>query len=135
LGTVNMLMLAAMTLGPAAILSDLAYRVAGEPRETPENPDHLKDGRSKSTLALNLLARNPLLIAILAMVVATQVLATVLDLNYQTILQEAIPQRDPQTQWAAQFEAVMNLLAAFMQFIAAPLLLRFLPIAVILIAM
>ncbi|MDB5321503.1 MAG: hypothetical protein JWN40_3134 [Phycisphaerales bacterium] len=133
-GTVNMLLLAAATLLPAAILSDLAYRMAGEPRELPESADHPNKGRSP-TLALNLFAKNPLLIAILAMVLATQVLVTVLDLNYQTILQEAIPQRDPQTKWAAQFEQVMNLLAAFMQFIAAPLLLRFLPIAAILIAM
>jgi AAA family ATP:ADP antiporter len=133
-GTVNMLLLAVATLAPAAILSDLAYRVAGEPREMSASAPRPQDGRS-TTLALNLLARNPLLIAILAMVLATQVLATVLDLNYQTILQAAIPQRDPQTQWAAQFEKVMNLLAAFMQFVAAPLLLRFLPIAVILIAM
>jgi AAA family ATP:ADP antiporter len=133
-GTVNMLLFAAATLVPAAILSDLAYQVGGEPRKVPERNDHANEGRA-TTLALNLLARNPLLIAILAMVVATQVLATVLDLSYQTILQAAIPQPDPQTKWAAQFEAVMNLLAAFMQFIAAPLLLRFLPIAAILVAM
>ena len=132
-GTVNMLLLAASTLVPAAIISDLAYRVAGEPRMVLE-PAPAKQHRSP-TLALNLLARNPLLIAILAMVVATQVLATVLDLNYQTILQAAIPQPDPQTKWAAQFEKIMNLLAAFMQFIAAPLLLRFLPIALILVSM
>jgi AAA family ATP:ADP antiporter len=58
-----------------------------------------------------------------------------LFLNYQTVLQAAIPQADSQTKWAVEFEAVMNLLAAFMQFIAAPLLLRFLPIALILVAM
>lgn len=133
-GTVNMLLLAAATLVPAAILSDLAYRLAGEPRKMLEPEGRANQDRSP-TLALNLLARNPLLIAILAMVVATQVLATVLDLNYQTILQAAIPQPDPQTKWAAQFEKIMNLLAAFMQFIAAPLLLRFLPVAVILIRM
>ena len=132
-GTVNMLLLAAATLVPAAILSDLAYRMAGEPRKLLE-PHPANQDRSQ-TLALNLLARNPLLFAILLMVLATQVLATVLDLNYQTILQTAIPQPDPQTKWAAQFEKIMNLLAAFMQFIAAPLLLRFLPVAVILVGM
>jgi AAA family ATP:ADP antiporter len=134
-GTVNMLLLAAVTLIPAAILSDLAYKVAGEPRKIPQPEDDAAAPKHSTTLALHLFARNPLLIAILAMVIASQVLATVLDLNYQTILQSAIPQRDAQTQWAAQFEARMNLLAAFMQFVAAPLLLRFLPIAVILIAM
>jgi AAA family ATP:ADP antiporter len=134
-GTANMLLLAAATVVPAAILSDLAYRFAGEPRETPPDADRLTRDDQSTTLALNLFIRSPLLIAILGMVLATQVLATVLDLNFQTVLQNAIPDRDPQTRWAAQFEAIMNLLAAFMQFVAAPLLLRFLPIAAILIAM
>jgi AAA family ATP:ADP antiporter len=135
LGTTNMLLLAAATLVPAAILSDQAYRIAGEPHQTPA-PDQVQPTHPRSaSLAFNLFARSPLLIAILAMVLATQVLATVLFLNYQTALQAAIPQPDPQTKWAAEFEAVINLLAAFMQFIAAPLLLRFLPIALILIAM
>jgi AAA family ATP:ADP antiporter len=69
------------------------------------------------------------------MVVATQVVAAVVDLNYQTVLQDKIPRPDAQTKWAVQLEAVMNLLAAFMQFVAAPLLLRFVPVAVILVAM
>jgi ATP/ADP translocase len=134
LGTINMVLLAAAILVPAAILSDLAYQTAGEPRETPPS-DQAQVAPRSALLAFNLFARTPLLIAILIMVLATQVLATVLYLNYQSVLQAAIPQADPQTKWALEFESLMNLLAAFMQFIAAPLLLRFLPIALILIAM
>jgi len=136
-GTPSMLLLAAATLVPAALLSDLAYRLAGEPQNvraarSTVSPDNATESKG---LALRLFARNPLLVGILAMVVATQVLVAALDLNFQTVLQVAIPQADPQTQWAARFEALLNLLAAFMQFVAAPLLMRFLPIAAILIAM
>jgi len=137
LGTASMLLLAAATLLPAALLSDFAYRIAGEPSNvhgthSTVSPD--TELKSKG-LALRLFARSPLLVGILAMVLATQVLVAVLELNFQTILQVALPQPDLQTQWAARFEGLLNLLAAFMQFIAAPLLMRYLPIALILIAM
>jgi AAA family ATP:ADP antiporter len=130
-GTTNMLLVAAASLIPAAIVSDRAYATAGEPVRR----DPADRRRHHTSLGLRLFAREPLLGGILLMVVATQVVAAVVDLNYQTVLQDKIPQPDAQTKWAVQFEAVMNLLAAFMQFVAAPLLLRFVPVAVILIAM
>jgi AAA family ATP:ADP antiporter len=136
-GTVNMLLVAAGSLLPAAIVSDQAYRLAGDlVRSSGAAAARASVGREHHRgLALGLFRREPLLVAILAMVVATQVVAAVVDLNYQTVLQHAIPAPDPQTQWAARFEGVMNLLAAFMQFVAAPLLLRFVPVGVILVAM
>lgn len=136
-GTVSMLLVAAGSLVPAAILSDAAYRVAGDLVRTSGGVVKRVSGEGERHrgLALGLFGREPLLVAILVMVVATQVVATVVDLNYQTVLQAAIPARDAQTKWAVQFEGVMNLLAAFMQFVAAPLLLRFVPVGAILVAM
>jgi AAA family ATP:ADP antiporter len=139
-GTVNMLLVAAASLLPAAIISDCAYRAAGEPKRertagVAATRASDEGGHRGGGLGLPLFRREPLLVAILVMVVATQVLAAVVDLNYQTVLQDVIPARDAQTKWAVRFEAVMNLLAAFMQFVAAPLLLRFVPVGVILVAM
>jgi len=128
-GTVNVLLIGALSLLPAAIVSDFAYAQVGEPAPSEREP------RRHGGLAWRLFASNRLLVGILAMVVATQVLASVLDLNFQTVLQNAIPARDAQTRWAVRFEALMNLLAAVMQFVAAPLLLRFVPVAILLVGM
>jgi ATP/ADP translocase len=76
-----------------------------------------------------------MMLSLLAMILSTQVVAAVVDLNFQTVLQNAIPDPDRQTQWAGRFEALMNAAAAFMQFLATPLLLRFLPVGAILLAM
>jgi hypothetical protein len=128
-GTANMLLIAAISVIPAAVLSDRAYGIAGEPKERRRH-----DG-GRASDGWGLLFRSPLMISILAMIVTTQVVIAAVELNYQTVLQGAIPQADRQTQWAGRLEAVMNASAAFMQFVAAPLLLRWLPVGAILVAM
>jgi ATP/ADP translocase len=71
---------------------------------------------------------SPLLVFILLVIVATQVVSTALDLRFQGILQDAMPEADKQTAFSGGFFAALNGVAAFLQFIVTPILLRFVPL-------
>lgn len=114
-GTVNMLLFAAAATLPAAFISDFAYAKVGEPPHT----EHKKD-----PLGLTEFKLNPFLIFLFLIVLATQVVSASLDLRFQGILQNSIPDPDQQTAFSGWYFAWLNAVAAFLQFIAAPLVLR-----------
>jgi len=120
-GTPMMVLFAGLATLPAAFCSDIGYRKCGEPVATPE-----EKGGKQGHLALHLFKDNRILPLLLCVVIATQVLSTVLDLNFQTILQNKIPDADQQTAFSGWFFAMLNGVAAILQFVGAPLLLRFL---------
>lgn len=115
-GTLNMLLFAAAFTIPAAFISDFAYRKVGEP--APEKG-------KKDYLGLKEFKLHPLLIFLFLIVIATQIVSATLDIRFQGILQTEIPDPDKQTAFSGGFFAWLNGIAAFLQFIAAPLLLRF----------
>ena len=63
----------------------------------------------------------------IGVVVLSQVMSASLGLSFQTELQNAIPDPDPQTKYSFAVYGWINLVAAVLQFLAAPLLLHVLP--------
>lgn len=120
-GTSNMIYIAAAATLPAALFSDLAYRKCGEPDDFPgigKNPNgHLGLGEFK---------KFPVLILILAIIIATQVVAGVLTLAWQGVLHDTFPIADEQTAYSYGFYAWLNGLAAALQFVVAPVVMHFL---------
>lgn len=122
LGTETMVLFAALLIIPSLIFSDLGYKFCGEP----EKPNITTD-----SLGLSLFKTSRLLTSILILILLTQVMATLLDLNFQSILSEKIIDKDAQTAYMGGFFATLNLVAAFLQFIVSPILLKFIPLFLI----
>lgn len=118
LGTSTMLLFSALLCIPAAVCSDIAFRKCGEPTLPPhEKPTH------KGHLGLSHF-RNPRLIAITVIILSTQVLATVLELNFQGALHAGVSGADAQTAFSGKIYTIINSCAFLLQFIAVPILMR-----------
>lgn len=117
IGTENILLLAAISLLPAALLSDLAYRVKGEPTPAP------KERASHTSLALRLFSDSSYLRRIFLLILLTQVVSTALDLRFSALVEVAKPLKDARTAFFGNFYAQLNMVAGLLQFIGAPLLL------------
>lgn len=121
-GSSSMVYIAAALTVPAAFFSDLAYKKFGTPMD---EPDHLKVKESDH-LGLKLFKKEKVLPLLLLIIVATQVVSAVMEISFQNILQDRIPDADMQTAWSMRFYAGINGVSALLQFIAAPLMLRYL---------
>lgn len=130
LGTTNMVFIGGLFLLPAILIVQLTFFFADRsPRDwkfrvTP----NLKKGEDediKQTMGLKELFNVPLLKAIMAFVIFSQVVSAVLGLQFQSALQETLPNPDQQTAYSGGFFAVLNGISAFFQFIITPLALRF----------
>jgi AAA family ATP:ADP antiporter len=120
LGAAAMLLFGAAACVPAALCSDLAYARCGEPAPVAKEPLRRSDH-----LGVTLFGAHPRLALLLVVILATQVLSGVLDLGFQGLLQDAIPDADKQTAFSGYYYAGLNGAAAVCQFLIAPLLLRF----------
>jgi len=122
LGTETMVLLAAVALVPAALMSNMTYRIHGEP-PMPEST-----GR-RHYMGWQLIRSNPVLSSLLAIVLSTQVIAAVLDFKFQGLLSvqfEGLP--DKETAFQGRFWGTLNTSVLALQFIIAPLLLSFVAI-------
>lgn len=128
LGTSAMPFFAAVALLPAALVSDLGYARAGEPQPSSEEA---RGGQGH--LGLKPLLSSRLLIFLALVVVTTQVLSTALDLRFQNILEDEFPDRDRQTAFSGGFFALVNAVAAFLQFLVTPLTLSIVPLWIVLV--
>jgi AAA family ATP:ADP antiporter len=122
LGSEALLLFAAVALIPAALLSNLAYRLGGEPQ-----PADDERGGLHGHLALGLF-RSPYLVLLALLIIATQVVSTGLDLRFSTLVQEAITAKDQRTAFFGGFYFQLNCVAFALQFGITPLLLRLLPL-------
>ncbi len=123
-GSVSLLVMAALVTLPAAGLMDLAYGRCGEP--------HDRGGSRRSdTLGLRLFGSHRMLAILLAVILLTQGVSALLDLNFQGILQDAIPEVDRQTAFSGRFFAGVNTVSFVMQFVVTPLVLRLVPLGLI----
>ena len=122
MGSEALLLFAAASLIPAAMLSTLAYRLGGEPQPAPSE----KGGRH-GHLALGLF-RSRYLVLLALLIIATQVVSTALDLRFSTLVQDAIGVKDERTAFFGGFYFRLNCVAFVMQFVVTPLLLRVLPL-------
>ena len=118
LGSETLLLFAALSLLPAALLAHLAYRLGGEPAPAAHE-------KTSGHLGLALFRREPTLIRLALLIGITQVVSTVLDLRFSGLLAEALPIKDERTAYLGNFYALLNSAAFLLQFIGAPLLLHF----------
>ncbi len=122
LGTETMILLAALTLVPAALLSNMAYQRFGEP-DVPVNAE----GDRHHYMGWQWFRRNPTLLCLLTIVVATQVIAAVLEFRFQTLLStEFAGQPDRETAFQGRFWGTLSTSVLLLQFVIAPLLLSWL---------
>ena len=127
LGTEFLLLFAAASLLPAAVCSAIAYSLAGEPQPSKEE----KGGRQGHT-GVRLLFRSRYLTLIFLLVITTQVVSTVLDLRFNGLVEESIPDKDDRTAFYGKFYGPwLGTSALVLQFIVAPILLWFLPLRLI----
>ena len=121
LGTESMLLIAALLLIPAAFVSNMTYRRYGEPEAPP-----VSDDTKPHYMGWQLFRQNKTLASLLVIVLATQVVAAVLDFKFQTLLtSEFVGQTDSETAFQGNFWGNVNLVSLTLQFVGAPLLLSF----------
>ncbi len=121
LGTETMILLAAVSLLPAALVSNLTYVIHGEPR-IPETVH----GKAHHYMGWQLIRSNPTLSCLLAIVFSSQIIAAVLDFKFQELLSvEFTGRRDQETAFQGRFWGTLNTSVLALQFLITPLLLTF----------
>jgi len=119
MGTAAMVLVGGLTLLPAAWLINQTYRRFGE-------VDASKPalGLRGAGIGANLLRSEPQLRALLAIVLATQMISSLLELNFQQLSSLAFEgRRDAETAFQGQFWSYLNGAALLSQFLLTPLLL------------
>ncbi|MEE8397663.1 MAG: Npt1/Npt2 family nucleotide transporter [Desulfobacterales bacterium] len=124
LGSETLLLLAAASLIPAAVCSVIAYTLAGEPQPSP-----VEMGGGQGHTGMRVLFKSRYLVFILMLILATQVVSTVLDLQFNGLVEESIPDKDARTAFYGGFYGQwLGISAAVLQFIGVPILLRLFPL-------
>lgn len=122
IGTENFILFAAIVILPAVVLSWLGYNQAGEPKPSAEEA-----GGRKGHLHLSILRENRTVLLIAFIIFSAQVVATALDFRFTQLVQEFMPLKDQRTAYLGNFWMYVNVFSFSMQFLATPLLLRYLP--------
>ena len=113
------ILLCALVMIPAMLMFWLAYKKAGEPK-----PKADEAGGKKGHLHLSILKENRTVLYIALIIFSTQVVATVMDLNFARLVQDALPDKDLRTAYLGSFWMKVNIFSFSMQFLLTPLLLR-----------
>ncbi len=121
-GTENFVLLAALAILPAAVLFWIGYNNAGEPKPSAEEA-----GGRKGHLHLSILKENRTVLFIAFIIFSAQVVATALDFRWTQLVQDFIPFKDARTAYMGRFWMHVNIFSFAMQFLATPLLLRYIP--------
>ena len=129
LGSETLILFAAASVVPAAVLGWLAHRLGGDPV-----PDRETSGPGSGYLALGLFRRHRTLVLLAALIVATQIVATTLDIRLGILAEEAMPDTDERTSYFGYLNAAVNGSAFVLQFLVAPLLLRRVPLFLVFLA-
>ena len=123
LGTEQLVVLSAIVLLPAALFCHLAFKRFGDPKGHDEPSEQEGAGFSRG-VGWYFVQQNPRLIALLAIVVSSQVVAAVLDFKFQFLLSDAfVGQQDAETAFQGEFWRNLNATAVAAQFVLTPLLL------------
>lgn len=119
LHTEPFILLCALVMLPSMLLFRLAYKKAGEPEPAADEA-----GGKKGHLHLSILKENRTVFYIALIIFATQVVATVMDLNFARLVADALPDKDLRTAYLGRFWMKVNIFSFSMQFLLTPLLLR-----------
>ena len=120
LGSESLLLFAAGSLLPAAVCSGFAYALAGEPKPKVEEA-----GGKKGHIGLTLFFGSRYLVLIGLLILTTQTVSTVLDLRFNGLVEIEKVNADERTAFYGSFYAGLNTVALLLQFLAVPLILRF----------
>ena len=134
LGTDLLIPLAALALLPSAWLANRTYARFGEPRPEPsvDSASASAPASKSDPLGWKTIKQSKQLAALLAVVLATQIIAAVLDFKFQGLLSEAFAGRpDEETAFQGQFWFYLNSAAVTFQFVLTPLLLSLLALRVV----
>ena len=126
MGSEDLLLIAALSLVPAALFGGLAFRLGGEPA-----PQESSGKKHRGHLALDEFRKHRTLVLLALLIAATQAISTVLDLRFSGLLEEAMPSKNERTAYLGNFYATLNTAAFALQFVAAPLLLRWIPLRLV----
>ena len=125
LGTEQLILVSAAVLPPAAVLCYAAFARFGNPEDV-ESMDREEEKSFSRGVGWHFVRQNPRLIALLVIVVASQVIAAVLDFKFQFLLSESFVGRpDAETAFQGEFWRNLNATAVIAQFVLTPLLLTF----------
>jgi len=123
LGSESLLLLAGVSLIPAAALSYAAYMWGSEPQ-----PAAAEAHGAQGHLALRLFTGNRVLLYLAGLVLVTQAVSTVLDLRFSGLVEAAYAAKDARTAYLGGFYATVNKVAFVLQFLIVPGLLRVAPL-------
>lgn len=126
LGSINLLLGAALSLIPTAIFAVIAYRLAGEP-----TPTEMEAGGKLGHLGVKTLFRSKYLLMIAILVISTQVISTVLDLRFNRFIETEIIETDSRTSYYGIFYARLAAISAILQLFVVPFALRLVSIRII----
>jgi AAA family ATP:ADP antiporter len=128
IGSEQFVLLAGLALLPAAVLAYAAYRLAGEPQ-----PTAAERSGSGGPLRLRLILDHKVLLFMAGVVALSQFFAVATNLRLYELLETTMPDMNARSAYLGTFWAMVNCLAFLMQFVATPLVLRRLPLAIILV--
>lgn len=118
-GAESMVLFAAIACLPAALVSNLGYRLFGEPQQ----PAQVEKSDS---MGWHLFRQNPTLAYLLAIVMASQLVAAVLDYKFQSLLSVQFDgDPDGETAFQGWFFGTLNTSVLAFQFVITPLALTF----------
>ncbi len=126
IGSINLLLGAAISLIPTAIFAVIAYRLAGEPK-----PTELEAGGKLGHLGVRTLFRSKYLLMIAILVISTQVISTVLDLRFNRFVEVEITETDSRTSYYGIFYARLAAISAILQLVVVPFALRLVSIKIV----
>jgi len=121
IGTEHMLLISAGALVPAGALIYWAYKMVGEPKPSET------EAREHKPLHLSVLKEYPVLPLLMVIIFLTQVLSTMLNLNFYQFIQTAYPEKDARTAYLGTFWMMVNGGGCAIQFLLAPILLKRVP--------
>ena len=118
LGSETLLLFAAASLLPAALCSDMAYHLGGEPAPSEKE-------RGRKSLELSLFKDSSYLRRIGLLIILTQLISTTLYLRFSVLLEQELPMTDVRSAYMGNFYAMIAFWAGVLQFVVAPLLLSY----------
>ena len=126
MGSITLLLFAAASLIPAAILGVMAYKFAGEPK-----PSVAEEGGRRGHLGVRTLFSSKYLIFIGILILTTQLISTVLNLRFDMLVEADLTETDVRTAYYGKFFAGLGAISAILQLIIVPFALRFVSLKII----
>lgn len=127
LGSESMILLAVAALLFSAILSNWAFRLAGEPKQSAPKKEQ---AGLFDPVALKLVFRTRVLLTIFFLVALTQAVGLLLETRLDILIEEVFPKgmKNERSAYYGSFFFGLNRVALIFQFIGVPLLLRYLSV-------